>query len=510
MKHKVAGRRSVSLLLVFFLILVLLTCSLSPLALITQAQAAETSEGTSLPELDTGINTTNTAEIQSKSEVIYALLSYDGSVDDAIVVNHFRLSSEGQFSDYGTYRETANLSNTASINTSGDKVTLAAAQGEFYYQGTLKDPELPWVLSFTYTLDGKTIPASEVSSLGGERGRLGISLAASARDVTDMSFYEHYTLQISLTLPTENVSNISAEGAVVVAAGSNTQVSYTVLPGSDESYTFAADFDAINMPGISVAAVPFGMNFDLPDTSSLSGELAGLVSAINELSLGTNQLSAGADTAASGLEVLASGSTLFNSGLVELNTGSSSLSSNSSTLSTSLAQTVGGLQQLQQSGALDSLPDPSKEQLYAAIGALGEISGGYTQLDGGIQSYTQGLDALTSNYAGLNAGVSESASGARQLGNAAHKLSSGTGQLFNSVQTMPEDMQARIDEFAAQYDFSGFEPHSFVSSKNPKVDLVQFVFATPAIELPEEIEDAEEAQEESSILDKFVSLFTGG
>lgn len=461
-------------------------------------------DGDGLPALDSGIDTSAQAEIKSKSEIIYALLDYDGMMDTSYVVNHFSVTSEGAFTDHGAYSTVQNLTNVESISMNGDEVTLAAAEGEFYYQGTMQTPQLPWQFSVGYTLDGKALAAYEVATLGGESGRLGIHITTAKTPGVDESFYQHYALQISLSLPTANTSNLSAEGATITSSGSDTQVSYTVLPASDADYSLAVDFDDINMPGITVAAVPFGMDFDLPDTSGISDELATLVSAINELSSGVSQIDSGAAQAATGLEALASGSDLYNSGILQLSEGSDEIRAGVEGLNGSLGQTIVGLETM-----ASLITDPAKQAEYKyMLEALKTISDGYHQLGDGLDGYTQGVDALAAQYGDINSGVSQSAFGVRQLSNGTAELSSGAWQLMSGVEGMPEEMQDRIDEFAASYDFSGFEPRSYLSSKNGNVVLVQFVITTPAIELPDESEEVGETPSESTILDKVLDLFT--
>lgn len=474
----------------------------------SQTVEAGTSTG-SIPSLESGIDTSKEAEVESKAEVIYGLLDYNGAIDEAYAINRFRLTSEGSFTDYGEYEWVENLTNTAEISSSLDEVSLASAEGDFYYQGKLTKPVLPWQISFNYTLDDKTIAWSEVASLAGKSGRLGIHISTSRTEGVDSRFFEHYTLQIGITLPSDRIDNLSAEGATIAASGSDTQVSYVVLPDSEGSYDFFVDFTDIEMAGISIAAVPYGMEFDFPDTSGISSELTQLVNAIAELRNGTQQISSGANQAAYGLEQLAAGSNLTNNGLYNLGQSSGELSAGSSELSSNLNGTVLGLEQLIQSPDFQNLDPQIQGQLAYLVGALRSISDGYTGLDTGLQQYLGGVSELAANYPQFNNGLSASAYGLRELSNGAAQLGYGTNELYNGVENMPEEMQSQIDEFAATYDYSGFEPTSYLSSKNEKVTLVQFVLTTPAIELPSEVEDEEEISSESSILDKLIALFTG-
>jgi X-X-X-Leu-X-X-Gly heptad repeat protein len=505
---RAAGLLGIALALLLGVVPAAATASPAPPA--DAAATPELATPAALSALDEDGTGSGDAEVKSKNEVIYALLDAGGAVHEAYVVNSFSVARGGGFKDYGPYSSVENLTNIEPIISNGDEHSLVAAKGEFYYQGTLQDPVLPWQITLSYTLDGEKLAPAELASLGGRSGRLGISLATSSTEgFADLSFYAHYTLQISLTLPSANISNLSAEGATVVAAGSDTQVNYVVLPDSSESYDFAVDFENIHMPGISIAAVPYGMSFELPDTSGISDELSSLVSAINALHVSTAQINAGLGQGVSGLEQLARGSDLYNTGLIQLNAGSATLRESSATLNTNLAATIGGLQDMAGRGAFLSLSPADQQLLMTYLYTLAALLQGSAQLDGGLQAYTAGVEELAGQYPSINNGIAQSAQGMSQLSSGLSQLNSGVGQLSGGVANMPEEMQTRIDEFAASYDFSGFEPHSFLSPQNSKVALVQFVIATPAIELPKEPEDEGAVQEESSLLDKLMALFTG-
>lgn len=478
----------------------------------SSADATESTQSTSneqevLPSLDSNIDTSQEATIESKAEIVYALLDYSGSTQDVYVVNRFRVSAQGSFTDFGAYTNLKNLTNVEELSISNDEVALAAAQGDFYYQGTLKEAVLPWNISFVYTLDGKVV--SDPATLAGQSGALGIEIATSPNEGVDQRFYEHYTLQIALTLPTQSIDNLDAEGATVATAGSNTQVNYVVLPGSEGSYKLTVDIEDIALPGISIAAVPYGMEFDIPDTSGMSNELATLTNSIALLSSSTQQVSSGLAQAATGLETLGGYSALVNTGLAGLSENTPTLTQSSTTLSENLATTASSLQQMYDAGMFDTMDATQKAQLEALLQGLTSISSGYTQLDAGLQDYAAGVQGLATLEVEVDGGLSSSVAGVRQLSNGLASVSAGSTELSNGVQTMPEEMQKQIDEFAAAYDFSGFEPASFVSDKNKNVQLVQFVFTTPAIEEPQHDEDQEETQEESSILDRLIALFTG-
>ena len=62
---------------------------------------------------------------------------------DIYIVNMFALDGKTEIRDYGAYSSVRNLTSEADISLDGDSVTVSAEAGTFYYQGNLKDAQLP-------------------------------------------------------------------------------------------------------------------------------------------------------------------------------------------------------------------------------------------------------------------------------------------------------------------------------------------------------------------------------
>ena len=96
-----------------------------------------------------------------KDENVYVNLNKNGSVERIYVVNAFEVESAGTITDYGDYQDTRNLSSQAPIEEDGTAYQVQAAEDKFYYQGTMKTTDTPWVINLSYSLDGKnTLPAT--------------------------------------------------------------------------------------------------------------------------------------------------------------------------------------------------------------------------------------------------------------------------------------------------------------------------------------------------------------
>ena len=87
-----------------------------------------------------------------KEEVIYVMADNAGQVNDMEAVNIF---SGGEITDYGNYSAVKMLNTTDKIMQNGDRISFASDADRVYYQGTMKNANLPWNISIRYFLDGK-------------------------------------------------------------------------------------------------------------------------------------------------------------------------------------------------------------------------------------------------------------------------------------------------------------------------------------------------------------------
>ena len=154
-----------------------------------------------------------TMEQPQKDENVYVTLNGDGSVAGVYVVNEYVLEQETDIVDYGDYTEVKNLATTDELVLEDGKVTVTAPEGKFYYQGYLEDKCIPWEISITYLLDGTEMSASE---LAGKSGKLKIILEVKDNKASEDEFFDNYLVQGTVTLHTENCSNITAEGGEIL------------------------------------------------------------------------------------------------------------------------------------------------------------------------------------------------------------------------------------------------------------------------------------------------------
>ena len=293
----------------------------------------------------------------AKEEVIYANLDASGTVTGVYAVNSFAVQAGDTVTDHGSYTAVRNMTTTDPLEHSGDTVTATVAEdGKLYYEGTMDTATaLPWLVKLTYTLDGAEIAPEE---LGGKSGALTIRLQVSRNPDCTGDFFDQYALQVTMTLDTDRAQNIVADGATMANVGSNKQLSYILLPGSDSDVTVTADVTDFAMNAISLNGVKLRLNLDL-DGADLTGML-------DRLQSGSVQLDDGANALADGIAQVQAGLDTLNGKSGELPGGS--------------AKVKAALTQMQT--ALNGV-SASTDQLTTLLDASTQIQNGIAQLDAG-------------------------------------------------------------------------------------------------------------------------------
>ncbi len=350
------------------------------------------------------------AKVQGKDEVIYASLEAGGAIKGLYVVNCLEVAEGGAIQDYGAYSQILNLTDTSEMRYQDGVISAEAEAGRFYYQGNIEGGSLPWDISITYRLDGREVTAEEAA---GQSGRLEISISTKPNGSGSL-FYDNYLLQISLTLDTSVCGNIEAEDASIADAGENKQITFTALPGKEGSFSVGTDVSGFRMNGMSIAAVPFSMAFDLPDMSSMTEQLGELSDGIASLNEGAEELKEGAASLAEGAGALKEGSASYKDGLEKLGSGITGLKSGGSQLG-------GGLSRLD-------------------TGALG--------LNSGMEEYWKGLSEFVSGLSQMKEGSGEYRSGIESVAGQSDSLTEGSQAIKDGLASMAEQLAGKLGGLA--------------------------------------------------------------
>ncbi|MDL2253435.1 hypothetical protein LJC49_05095 [Ruminococcaceae bacterium OttesenSCG-928-I18] len=195
------------------------------------------------------------------------------------------------------------------------------------------------------------------------------------------SFFDEYALQLTVLLDTGRCQNIVASGATAALVGSDSQMTYTVLPGSEKSIAITADVQDFEMEPISINGVRLALDVDIDDEELLE-QILELMDGVAELDDGAHELSDGAAELAQGVADLQSGVATMQSGLNTLNGQSATLTSGS-------AQMKAGLEAL---GAALNGMSLAAEDLSALVTASAQIK---TAIEGLATGTANLQDALS-------------------------------------------------------------------------------------------------------------------
>ena len=393
--------------------------------------------------------------VSNKDENVYVTLNEDGSVSSVYVVNEFTSDKAGTITDYGDYSSVKNLSTDDALTQNGEKITVNAPEGKFYYQGNLKKTDIPWEIGIRYFLDGSEISAED---LAGKSGKLKIEISVTENKACEGNFFDNYLLQATVVLNTEKCTNIVADGATAANVGNDRQLLYNMMAGQEKTIEITADVTDFEMDGITFQGVP--MSFDLDtdsfDTSELKDKTKQITDAATELkdgakdlsdgtksavdgsqSLldGTKELSDGVDTLADGGNELLSGSQSLYAGASELQSGIKSYTAGAAQLSDGLNAYLAGTEQLK-SGASQLSGLSSLGQIHTAVqtleGAVGTDTSQSQTLLGGSAALTSGLLQLKNEVNALSSSTS-----AEQLANTLAQVQA----LQGSIQTLSGQME---------------------------------------------------------------------
>ena len=326
-----------------------------------------------------------------KEEVVYVMTDAAGNVSSVNVVNIF---GSGQVTDYGNYSSVKMLTSADAIEYKDGKVDFTTSNDRVYYQGTMTDADIPWIIGITYSLDGKEISAGE---LAGRDGALDIHITTKANPDCAGNFFDNYALQASVTLDTELCGNITADNATVANVGSDKQITYTVLPGKNLDAHITADVHDFEMDAIAVNGVKLNLDIEIDD-EELMDKVREITDAAAKIDDGAVEVKDGAGQLGDGAGELADGSDKLYSGIVKLNSGASELNDKAAELKTAI-------EKLNESSS--GLTGGSKEMLAA-------LQSVQTELDK-VSLSTDRLKTLTDSSAAIRTAIDNLCAGCADL-----------------------------------------------------------------------------------------------
>jgi putative membrane protein len=319
-----------------------------------------------------------------KNETVYAVLESDGSIRSQTVSEHlYSANGLSAVQDKSILTDIENTQTTATFVQNGDTLQWQADDTDVYYKGTT-DRQLPVTAQITYTLDGKTVTADELS---GQSGHLVISIALTNHETdtitvedTTRTICTPFVTAVGVTLD-ESAENVTAEHGTLQQLSGTQIAAFVCLPGVRSSLdgllpdqldeledylldtvTVEADVTDFSAPSIMIACAT--------DTDALQqggfeniADLKGLADDLEQLSDAMEQLTDGAKSLTDGAQALLDG-------VAQLNDGS-----------------------------------------LALVNGAAQLNDGASSLENGLQQLSEGLDTLRSNNSALNAGAQQIADG---------------------------------------------------------------------------------------------------
>lgn len=491
-------------------------------------------------------NITKHVENLLKDETVFASLNKDGTIKAVSVVNRIETFTNGIYTDYGRYSQIKNLTGKEEPKIDGAKLiwTLPASSKGFYYEGILNDAELPFIISLSYFLDGKSVDADY---LLGKSGNVKIKIGIASNDKAAAYFKDSYLAQMQLPLSLEKCSNILAEGAQSVIVGSTNNLSFIVLPGSDKEFTVSFEAKNFEMAGITVTLTSADMIGMLGiDSKQIEAGTSGISEGAGKLASGTEQLRDGIAVLVNGLKKAVSGMSEILNGSGELKTGLESytagienisgkgevLSAGVSQLGEKGAELSNGFTQISDStsllldGLLNSVPkeqqalfagqiDLIKKQMQGYGSALNDYSKGVYGASQGISALADGLNQIASKSPELIKGITELDLGLKQF-------NQGLGALYEGSREVPAEVGKLVDGQKklkqglddAMALFEDYKPD--LGSKNKPVSFadesrtvrsVQFILKTPELKIREEKTAALAEEKPKSLWERIIGLF---
>lgn len=363
----------------------------------------------------------------NKEEIIYINLHSDGSVDNIYVVNVFDLDEDGKIIDYGDYTSLRNLTNNDALTFEDQKVTVDTTAGKFYYEGQLNHQIIPWDFDISYTLDNDSMTADDIAGMSGYL-ELKIDINQNNESISD--FFDNYGLQISLQLDGNKTSHLIADKATEANVGKYRQLTYTVLPGEEETFIIEADVLDFEMSGISINAVPLVMDIDIDLEDN--EDIIDLQEGITELTDGSVELDDGATD-------LLGGTTELKDGVIELDDGTDELYDGVVELREGVIELLDGATDLDE-GASDLLDgsleidDGMTEMVDGSI----ELDDGVAELLDGIADMSEGTTKLTDGFIELQDGLVDLNEGSLDLYSGAGDLEDGSKTLYSGAKSLDE------------------------------------------------------------------------
>jgi putative membrane protein len=336
--------------------------------------------------------------LPQKEEVVYGKMTPSGMVEEVFIVNAFLKQGKELF-DYGNYSEVLNLTDTGVLRQGFTEVYIQTDAKDFFYQGKVRNNLMPWLVTFSYELDG--VPVSP-EALKGQSGQLKIHVKVRKNEEVDPVFFDNYMLQISMNLDQKYFSGIESEGATIASAGETKVVNLMSLPGKETDFVVKTRASNAHLGQIQVVGLPFELFMELPDIDQYTDDLvklqdaiAMIASGVSEYVGGVGQLSDAAGQLEMGVGELYSNIGVIKKGMEELHEGRKQFDEGLKDYSTGMQIFKAGMDELIGGiGFFASSIDTLREGSKGLADGLATLSEKGDELVGGSEMILAGFEAM--------------------------------------------------------------------------------------------------------------------
>ena len=436
------------------------------------------------------------ADKTEKDETVYVLADADGKVHKIIVSDWIKNPAQNdKINDKTELSYIENVKGDESYTLDSENGCIWDAGGnDIYYQGNI-EKELPVDINVSFSLDGKTVSASEIKGKSG-KAVIRFEYKNKVYETVEINgkkekIYLPFAMLTGVILDEDIFTNVEVTNGKIINDGSRKIAAGIAFPGLQtdldidkekleipDYFEIKADVRNFELGNtLTVAANGIFGNFD-KEALNLNGDmdvqLDGLTDAMESLLTGSSELYDGLCTLLNksselikGIEILAAGGSKLKNGASELEKGTAALSAGAQGISDGLNELASnndslnaGARQVfesmllsadaQLAGAGLTLPKLTiqnyHEVLNGVIMAIGEENAGaiialMAQLDSYNQFYT-GLVNYTAGVAGLQQGAGELAIGAAHSHDGAAGLSKGAAGLYDGILALQDGVPA--------------------------------------------------------------------
>ncbi|MDO4604481.1 MAG: hypothetical protein Q4B23_00715 [Helcococcus sp.] len=367
----------------------------------------------------------------NKEEIVYISTNVDGSIKGTYVVNSFNLDKDTSILDYGKYEHVTNLTNENEIKVNNDEIKVVGNKGKFFYQGDNPNVELPWIIEIKYYQKGEEI---SVNNIAGKKGEIEIKGHIYPNKKANPIYSKYYLGQLSINIDSKKAVVKKCEGATLAYNGSIQILNYAILPEKELKFNIITDATSFEMQPFTFSAIPFNMDFDLPDMGEFTGQISQLEDAIAMLGDGTKDLNFGALSLKDNANLLFNSLGSINSGIHQFADGQRELANGSKQFENGLKQYSGGIDQLvsqlsQLSGGMNDL----KSGLIQIKDGNDQLKDGMIKYTNGIKEYTNGVTHIYNGHLQFTDGIQNMGNESKQLIDAGNQLVAGSKQILDGL-----------------------------------------------------------------------------